>query len=186
MTFPKQKDIEIPLLKVLIAAGGHATPKEAIERVTRDFPALTPEDLTMKQPSGKELKWRNMVAWVRNTLCDNGAIDRSVPGTWIITEAGRQMVEEAAQEPPSSLFSLLPRPSPVTPAIVNLGSARIELGFELKPPEHEIHQVRPTLKHHIARQGTNIIEKGLASHQHLAKQRILAIAPLQDRMEEKR
>src|SRR5215475_3259506 len=27
-------------------------------------------------------------------------------------------------------------------AIVNLGSARIELGFELKPPEHEIHQVR--------------------------------------------
>jgi len=71
-------------------------------------------------------------------------------------------------------------------AIVNLGSARIELGFELKPPEHEIHQVRPTLKHHIARQGTNIIEKGLASHQHLAKQRILAIAPLQDRMEEKR
>jgi hypothetical protein len=71
-------------------------------------------------------------------------------------------------------------------AIVNLGSARIELGVELKPPEHEIHQVRPTLKHHIARQGTNIIEKGLASHQHLAKQRILAIAPLQDRMEEKR
>jgi hypothetical protein len=62
MTFPKQKDIEIPLLKVLIAAGGHATPKEAIERVTRDFPALTPEDLTMKQPSGTNLKWRNMVA----------------------------------------------------------------------------------------------------------------------------
>ena len=126
MAFPNPKDIEIPLLKVLIAAGGHATPKEALERVTRDFPALTPEDLTMKRPSGKELKWRNMVAWVRNTLCDNGAIDRSVPGTWIITEAGRQMVEEAAQEPPSSLFSLLPRPSPETPVrpspVVTLGN----------------------------------------------------------------
>ena len=56
MAFPKKKDIEIPLLKVLIAAGGHATPKEAIERVTLDFPALTPEDLAMKKPSGTELK----------------------------------------------------------------------------------------------------------------------------------
>jgi hypothetical protein len=50
-------------------------------------------------------------------------------------------------------------------AIVNLGSARIELGFELKTPDHEIHQVMPTFKHHIARQGANIIEKGLTSDQ---------------------
>ena len=27
-----------------------------------------------------------MVAWVRNTLCDRGAIDRAVRGTWVITE----------------------------------------------------------------------------------------------------
>jgi hypothetical protein len=46
--------------------------------------------------------------------------------------------------------------------------------------------MRPTLQHHIARQGTHIIEKGLASHQHLAQPRLLLIAPLQDRMEEQR
>jgi Restriction endonuclease len=34
-----------------------------------------------------------MVAWVRNTLCDRGAIDRTVRGTWVITETGLQMVE---------------------------------------------------------------------------------------------
>ena len=69
MAFPKQIAIEIPLLKVLIAAGGRATPKEAIAQVTTYFPDLTPADLAMKQPSGSDLKWPNMVAWVRNTLC---------------------------------------------------------------------------------------------------------------------
>src|SRR5262245_28085514 len=62
------------------------------------------------------------------------------------------------------------------------GGARIELGFELKPSDHEIHQVMPTLKHHIARQGAPILEKGLASAQHLAQQCILGLAPLQNRM----
>jgi len=100
MAFPKQKDIEIPLLKALIAAGGRATPKEAVERVTRDFPDLTPADLIMKQPSGSDLKWPNMVAWVRNALCDRGAIDRTVRGTWVITETGRQMVKAAGVRPP--------------------------------------------------------------------------------------
>lgn len=71
-------------------------------------------------------------------------------------------------------------------AIVNLGSARIELGFARTPPAHAIQQVRPTLKHHRARQGTHSIAKGLASHQHLAQQRLRAIAPLQDRMAEQR
>ena len=99
MAFPKQKDIEIPLLKALIAAGGRATPKEAVERVTRDSPDLTPADRTMKQPSGSDLKWPNMVAWVRNTLCDRGAIDRTVRGTWVITETGRQMVEAQGRLP---------------------------------------------------------------------------------------
>jgi hypothetical protein len=126
MAFPKQKDIEIPLLKALIAAGGRATPKEAVERVTEDFPDLTPADLTMKQPSGSDLKWPNMVAWVRNTLCDRGAIDRTMRGTWVITETGRQMVAAAAQEHPSPLLPLLAPPSSVTPVrpsqVVTLGN----------------------------------------------------------------
>jgi len=93
-----QKDIEIPILKVLIAAGGRATAQEVVAQVATYFPDLTPEDLTIKQPSGLDLKWRNRVAWVRNTLCDREAIDRTVRGTWVITETGRQMVAQAAQE----------------------------------------------------------------------------------------
>ena len=44
----------------------------------------------------------------------------------------------------------------------------------------------PTLKDHRACQSSDIIEKCLASDQHLAKQGILVIAPLQHRMEKKR
>jgi hypothetical protein len=127
MAFPKQMDIEIPLLQVLIAAGGRARAQEAIEQVTTYFPDLTPEDLTMKQPSGSDLKWRNMVAWVRNTLCDQGAIDRTVRGVWIITETGRQMVAEAAQEATAPQLPLVvtppSSPSPSSPRVVPLGNA---------------------------------------------------------------
>ena len=68
MAFPEHADIAIPLLQVLIASGGRATPKEAIERVTTYFPQLTPEDLVLMNPSGRALKWDNRVAWVRNKL----------------------------------------------------------------------------------------------------------------------
>ena len=94
------KGAEIPLLKVLIAVGGRARPQEAIKQVTTYFPDLTPADLTMKTPSGTDHKWRNIVAWVRNTLCDRGAIDRTVPGVWVITEIGRALVEAAEPSRP--------------------------------------------------------------------------------------
>ena len=43
----------------------------------------------------------------------------------------------------------------------------------------------PTVKDHITHQGPDIIEKGLAPRQDLAKQCILGIAPLQHGMEQK-
>jgi hypothetical protein len=63
------------------------------------------------------------------------------------------------------------------PAILILDSRRIgcgpklegELGFELKPLEHEVPQVMPAFKYHITGQGSYILEKRLASCQHLPK-----------------
>ena len=115
MAFPKRKDIEIALLKILIAAGGRSSPQEAVDQVQTNFPSLTPEDLKMKLPSGRTLKWPNMVAWVRNKLCDKGAIDRTVRGTWVITETGRRIAAEAAQEQTSPLLLTSVKPSRVVP-----------------------------------------------------------------------
>jgi hypothetical protein len=42
----------------------------------------------------------------------------------------------------------------------------IDLRFELKAPDHEMHQVLPTVKDHITHQGLDIMEKRLAPGKH--------------------
>jgi restriction system protein len=92
MAFPKEKEIEIPLLKELIKAGGSAKPNAIMDRIASYFPALTSENLEECNPNG-ECKWKNMVRWTRQYLVSRGAINNSTRGIWEITEKGRQMVE---------------------------------------------------------------------------------------------
>ncbi len=65
-----------------------------------------------------------------------------------------------------------------------MSATGIELWLELKPLDHEIHQVMPTVKDHIPRQGLDILDKRLAPGKHATQQGILLIAPLQHRMEQ--
>ena len=51
MSFPKQSEIELPLLKILHELGGKAEPKELYPRLATIFPQLTQEDLTARTPS---------------------------------------------------------------------------------------------------------------------------------------
>jgi len=51
-------------------------------------------------------------------------------------------------------------------------STGIELWWELKPLDHEIHQVMPTVKDHITCQGLDILKKRLAPGKHATKQGI--------------
>ena len=46
MSFPKQSEIELPLLKTLQELGGKAEPKELYPKLAAIFPQLTQEDLT--------------------------------------------------------------------------------------------------------------------------------------------
>jgi hypothetical protein len=57
--------------------------------------------------------------------------------------------------------------------------------FELKTADHEIHQMIPAVKDHVPHSGLDIMEKRLTPGNHLAKQGVLVIAPLQHRMEQK-
>ena len=60
----------------------------------------------------------------------------------------------------------------------------IDLRFEFKAPDHEMHQVLPTVKDHITHQGLDIMEKRLAPSQHTTQQRVVIIAPLEHRVEQ--
>lgn len=95
MTYPKQREIQIPLLIELRELGGQAKPRDIYKRVAKHFPELTQEDLERKLDNHPNVyKWNNMVQWVRQTLVSSGDIDPSVPGVWKITEQGLKRLEE--------------------------------------------------------------------------------------------
>lgn len=94
MPFPKQVEIEVPLLNALVEFGGQARPRDVYPVVARSFPTLTAEEQEERlenYPSTR--KWSNMVQWARQRLVDAGELDGSQRGVWKITAAGRARLE---------------------------------------------------------------------------------------------
>jgi len=90
MSFPKQSEIELPLLKTLHELGGKAEPKELYPKLATLFPQLTEEDLTARLPSSPStFRWHNLVQWSRQKLVEKGEIDGSTRGVWKLTSRGR-------------------------------------------------------------------------------------------------
>jgi restriction system protein len=79
MLIPSQKDIQIPLLRLIHAMGGKVKPSDVFIRLANYF-RLTEKELQEMQPSGVSRKFDNRVAWARNSLCIQGLLDRSVHG----------------------------------------------------------------------------------------------------------
>lgn len=86
---PNQRDIEVPLLEVIMELGGQGKPKEIYPLVTKKFPQIRDEDLMETLPSGAN-KWTNRIQWVRQHLIAKGELDSPGHGIWRITEKGRQ------------------------------------------------------------------------------------------------
>lgn len=89
---PKQSEIELPLLQVLIEIGGKGKPSEIYPLVSKKFPQLTKEDLQEKIVSGSN-KWTNRIQWVRHQLIQKGFIHAPEYGIWAITEKGIERVK---------------------------------------------------------------------------------------------
>lgn len=92
---PKQKDIEIPLLKVLIQLGGRGKPSDIYPLVKKAFPDVPPEDFLESIPSGGN-KWTNRIQWVRQHLINKGEIRSPERGIWEITEKGRKRIQDTS------------------------------------------------------------------------------------------
>ena len=88
---PKQKDIEVPLLEVLVELGGQGKPKEIYPLVTKKFPEIRDEDLNETLLSGGN-KWTNRIQWVRQKLIGKGEMSGPSRGIWAITDKGRKLV----------------------------------------------------------------------------------------------
>jgi restriction system protein len=102
MALPKLTEIQVVLLKALIALGGQAPPSEVYPEVTKQFPALTSEQLAETLPSGGN-RWTNRIQWVRLNLVQKGEMSSPAHGVWAITQKGRARVEakggKSASEP---------------------------------------------------------------------------------------
>jgi restriction system protein len=103
MAFPRQGDVEIPLLRALIDRGGSAKPRDVYPVVAAYFPDLSPQEQEITlESSPSTRKWCNLVQWVRQHLVDAGEIDGATRGMWKITDAGRARLK-ALEKPGASL-----------------------------------------------------------------------------------
>ena len=101
MPFPKQREIELPLLAAIESLGGTAKPKDLYPLVASQFPALSAEELTQTlESSPSTRKWWNLVQWVRQHLVELGELDGSTRGVWKVTDAGRARLKREGQRPP--------------------------------------------------------------------------------------
>jgi restriction endonuclease Mrr len=89
---PKQSELELPILQVLVECSGTATPEQVYEGVKKCFPHLTEADLLLTQPSGDN-KFQNTVRWTRQRLIDRGEMYSPSYGRWGITEHGKKRLE---------------------------------------------------------------------------------------------
>jgi hypothetical protein len=86
-------DFRIPLLTALVELGGEAKPRAAIEHVGRQMAdQFGPADHSLNN-SGRT-RWKTRVRWCRNTLANEGLIDRSRPGIWRITPEGERYLRD--------------------------------------------------------------------------------------------
>jgi len=105
MSFPKQSEIELPLLKTLQELGGKAEPKELYQRLAAIFPQLTEEDLAARLPSSPStFRWHNLVQWSRQKLVEKGEIDGSTRGVWKLTPRGRARATGATADSSEELL----------------------------------------------------------------------------------
>ncbi|MFA5365088.1 MAG: restriction endonuclease [Candidatus Bathyarchaeia archaeon] len=103
---PKQKDVEVPLLEVLVELGGQGKTKEIYPCVTKKFPGIKDEELTETLPSGGS-KWTNRIQWVRLSLINKGEMTSPSRAIWAITDKGRKRVEtKGPTEPTVNFFEL--------------------------------------------------------------------------------
>lgn len=89
---PKESDVQLPLLQVLVEIGGEGRTKDIYPLVTKKFPKITEDDLNEQIPSGGN-KWTNRIQWVRQALVSKGEMSSPRRGLWAITEKGRRRVQ---------------------------------------------------------------------------------------------
>lgn len=86
----------LPILKALIELGGSAKMQSVLDKVYKAMkPILKDVDHEPLASDPDMPRWRNSAQWARNTMRQEGLIkDDSPHGTWEITQAGKDRVQQ--------------------------------------------------------------------------------------------
>ena len=86
----------LPILKALIELGGSAKMQAVLDKVHKAMkPILKDVDHEPLASDSDMPRWRNSAQWARNTMRQEGLLkDDSPHGTWEITPAGRNRVQQ--------------------------------------------------------------------------------------------
>ena len=100
----KNSDLHMPILRALVNRGGSMQFADLIV-ILRHYlkEKLNQYDLALL-PDGKTVRWENNVGWAKAKLIDAGYLSSTAPkGTWEITLAGRQALENYERQQASGL-----------------------------------------------------------------------------------
>lgn len=88
-----------PLITALKELGGSAKPEEVRKQIAKDL-KLSDDEINTTYGKTNANKFANQVAFARNYLVYGGYIDKSQPGVWTLTEAGKivNMTDELASD----------------------------------------------------------------------------------------
>jgi hypothetical protein len=111
MALPNLAQIELPLLREILAAGGEARPADLYPRMRHHFPAIEEVDLQAKLASTGGNSWHNRIQWARQHLVIKGQIYRQPRGMWRITPEG---IERAKASESTETVVRVPEPQAET------------------------------------------------------------------------
>lgn len=100
----KNSDFHMPILRALVNRGGSLQFADLIVILSHYLEdKLNQYDLGLL-PDGKTVRWVNNVGWAKAKLIDAGYLSSTAPkGTWEITLAGRQALEDYEKQQANSL-----------------------------------------------------------------------------------
>ena len=100
----KNSDFHMPILRALVNRGGSMQFADLIVILSHYLKdKLNQYDLGLL-PDGKTVRWVNNVGWAKSKLIDAGYLSSTAPkGTWEITLAGRQALENYERQQASGL-----------------------------------------------------------------------------------
>jgi restriction system protein len=89
MPIPNFQSVMLPLLQHLVS--GESGTADTVDAMAAHF-ALTPEELAVRLPSGRQGRFKNRIAWAKAHLKAAGLIESPKRGVYRLTDLGRQLL----------------------------------------------------------------------------------------------